>query len=345
MAGASLCGGDYLEPDNAGRGTPGGAQRWRRDRLGSAAAGCDICLVDDMAGDNGGDESGGHMGAAQLGWQCRQRPRKGARDLHHTHGAKWRTNGSTSDPLRRSLFGASHWGVFCTTKLAGDSANGSHGCRAGAPVSAADAATRAAEVSAEAGGVDGDAKEDIGVADVGGGGVSVVGLPRTGRWRNGAARHYGASDGGGGYMGMGELAEGRRTGIGSNNNAGGVALGWPSAPKAELTWEPWSAARVAELQQEGRYIYVDFTARWCATCQVNKAVVWGDSRVKADVQRRNVALLKADWTNADSAITEELRRYGRAAIPFALVYTPSSAKPQELPELLTADEVMRALSK
>lgn len=128
----------------------------------------------------------------------------------------------------------------------------------------------------------------------------------------------------------------------------GLGLGWPrvAAPDA-MTWEVWSPERVAQLQKEGRGIYVDFTARWCATCQVNKKVVFGDREVTDYFRDRHIVALKADWTNADPRITEELAKWGRSAVPFNLVYPAGSgsAKPIEMPELLTARIVLDAFRK
>jgi thiol:disulfide interchange protein len=53
-----------------------------------------------------------------------------------------------------------------------------------------------------------------------------------------------------------------------------------------------------------------------------------------------VALLKADWTNADPRITAELAHWHRSAVPFNLVYLPKVAEPQVLPELLTPATVL-----
>ena len=123
--------------------------------------------------------------------------------------------------------------------------------------------------------------------------------------------------------------------------ASGVALAyWPST---ELNWEPWSAQRVAELQSAGRPIYVDFTARWCATCQVNKHVVFISQAVRDALARDHVALLKADWTNRDPAITAELTRYGPPAVPLDLLYLPGQSDPVVLPKILTPDIVLNAL--
>jgi DsbC/DsbD-like thiol-disulfide interchange protein/cytochrome c biogenesis protein CcdA len=125
--------------------------------------------------------------------------------------------------------------------------------------------------------------------------------------------------------------------------AAGGWLGWPA--KAEIQWEPWSAERVAALQKEGRPIYVDFTARWCATCQTNKKIVFHDADVLRAMREKKVALLRADWTNRDATIAAELAKWGRAAVPFNLVYLPGAAEPKVLPEVLTPGVVLEALGK
>jgi thiol:disulfide interchange protein DsbD len=126
--------------------------------------------------------------------------------------------------------------------------------------------------------------------------------------------------------------------------AAALAFGWPrAASPRELTWEPWSAERVEAALAANRPVYVDFTARWCATCQVNKRVVFGSSQVLKTFRERNVAALKADWTNQDPAITAELARFGRSAVPFNLVYLPGGAEPRVLPEVLTPGVVLDTL--
>ncbi len=126
--------------------------------------------------------------------------------------------------------------------------------------------------------------------------------------------------------------------------ASGLVLGWPSARSAtELKWEPWSPERLTTLRQEGRPVFVDFTARWCATCQANKYVVFGSSEVRRYVLAHHVALLEADWTNSDPRVSAELSRWHRAAIPFDLVYRPAAQSPAVLPEILTPTIVLRSL--
>jgi thiol:disulfide interchange protein DsbD len=123
-------------------------------------------------------------------------------------------------------------------------------------------------------------------------------------------------------------------------------LGWPQAPApTDITWEPWSAERVAQLRADNRIIYVDFTARWCATCQANKKLVFHDATVLKTFHDKKIATLRADWTNADPRITAELARFGRSAVPFDLIYLPGAPEPKALPELLTPGIVLKALDE
>lgn len=120
---------------------------------------------------------------------------------------------------------------------------------------------------------------------------------------------------------------------------GGIALGLPQ--ESEITWETWSPERVEALQEENRWIYVDYTARWCATCQVNKKVVFSSEEVLNFIRENDVALLKADWTNEDPVITRSLAGFGKAAVPVNLIYAPGESEPAILPETLTPGIVMR----
>ena len=125
----------------------------------------------------------------------------------------------------------------------------------------------------------------------------------------------------------------------------GVAWGWPAAPSAEVVWQTWSPETVAQLRAEEKVIYVDFTARWCATCQSNKALVFSSAKVRAALRRLGVVLLRADWTSKDPRITEALAAFHRSAVPLDLIYAPGRDAPVLLPELLTPDLVLDALGK
>lgn len=119
------------------------------------------------------------------------------------------------------------------------------------------------------------------------------------------------------------------------------ASGAPVA--ASDAWQPWSAARVAELNAAGRPVFVDFTAAWCVTCQYNKRTALADAGVLADFARREVALLRADWTRRDSAITTALTQLGRSGVPVYVLMAPGRA-PVVMSEILSVSELRAALA-
>ena len=108
-----------------------------------------------------------------------------------------------------------------------------------------------------------------------------------------------------------------------------------------VEWQPWSPQAQAKALADGKIVYVDFTARWCATCQVNKRVYKQDD-VAAALTTSGVVLLKADWTKKDAVIADELRKYGRTGIPLN-VFLKAGQPPAILSEALTGTEVLAAL--
>jgi thiol:disulfide interchange protein DsbD len=90
---------------------------------------------------------------------------------------------------------------------------------------------------------------------------------------------------------------------------------------------------------------VDFTASWCLSCQVNERVALSRAEVQQAFQSANVALLKADWTRQDPAITKALTALGRDGVPVYALYTPGQSTPELLPQVLTPGIVMDALAK
>lgn len=117
----------------------------------------------------------------------------------------------------------------------------------------------------------------------------------------------------------------------------------PAAPtKTSSEWQPWTPEAQAAALAAGKTVYVDFTARWCATCQVNKRVYTQDDVSRA-MSSAGVVMLKADWTKKDEVIAQELGKYGRTGIPLN-VFLKAGQPPAILSEALTGTEVLAALT-
>lgn len=118
----------------------------------------------------------------------------------------------------------------------------------------------------------------------------------------------------------------------------------PVVAASGARWQPWSAARVAELQAAGRPVFIDFTAAWCVTCQYNKKATLSDAELLADFDARQVALLRADWTRQDPAITAAINALGRSGVPVYVLQAPGKA-PVVLTEILSKSDLKAALAK
>jgi thiol:disulfide interchange protein DsbD len=118
------------------------------------------------------------------------------------------------------------------------------------------------------------------------------------------------------------------------DNTGGVA------------WQPWSREAVTAAREAGRPVLVDFTAKWCLTCNTVVKPALESAGVREKLKEINAVALLGDYTRFPPAITDELNRYGRAGVPLVLVYPKDPKAPAiVLPEALTPGMVLAALEK
>jgi thiol:disulfide interchange protein DsbD len=123
----------------------------------------------------------------------------------------------------------------------------------------------------------------------------------------------------------------------------GAAAPASTVTAAEGGWQPWTPDSVSRFQAQGRPVFVDFTASWCLSCQVNERVALSRPDVQKAFADANVALLRADWTQYDDAIGQALASLGRSGVPAYALYLPGEKSPRLLPEVLTPGIVTEAL--
>jgi thiol:disulfide interchange protein/DsbC/DsbD-like thiol-disulfide interchange protein len=109
-------------------------------------------------------------------------------------------------------------------------------------------------------------------------------------------------------------------------------------------WEPYSRAALEQYRAQGRPVFVDFTARWCLSCQVNERAVLNRDDVRRRLRDSGVVLVRADWTKHDEGIASALTELGRSGVPAYVFYLPGQPA-LVLPEVLTPGIVLGPLDQ
>jgi thiol:disulfide interchange protein DsbD len=110
-----------------------------------------------------------------------------------------------------------------------------------------------------------------------------------------------------------------------------------------IPWQRYSSTAVDQAIQEGKGVFVDFTAAWCINCQVNDRLVLQNQEVVKMFKEQGIRAFKADWTKYDPAITQALASLGRDSIPVYVYYPPGSDTPIILSQLITPKIILETI--
>lgn len=109
-----------------------------------------------------------------------------------------------------------------------------------------------------------------------------------------------------------------------------------------IDWVAYTPETLAELRAQGKPVFLDFTAAWCINCKVNEAGTLRNPAVIEAFRKKGIVTMKADWTRKDETIGRALAELGRTGVPVYVFY-PANGSHIMLPELLTTEDVLKAL--
>ncbi len=124
-----------------------------------------------------------------------------------------------------------------------------------------------------------------------------------------------------------------------------MARGVADDPVFKEIWQPFAPETIPSLVRSGKTVFVDVTADWCITCQINKGLVLSKGDVLEKLRQDNVVAMQADWTLPNDDIARYLAGFQRYGIPFNAVYGPAAPRGVVLPELLSRGAVLAGFEK
>ncbi len=135
------------------------------------------------------------------------------------------------------------------------------------------------------------------------------------------------------------------TGAGTAVLGGILAFVFLGPVKHDVPWIPYNEAVLAKHRGEGKTVMIEFTARWCLTCQTNMKFAIDRPRVAELVDENGVVPLLADWSEPSDEIFSKIKELESLSIPLLAIYPADpAAEPIILRDAITESQLLEALN-
>jgi thiol:disulfide interchange protein len=116
--------------------------------------------------------------------------------------------------------------------------------------------------------------------------------------------------------------------------------------KHHLPWRQYTETALQENRAAGKVVMIEFTARWCLTCQYNMRSAIDRPEVAKVVKENGVVPLLADWSDPSEEIESKLRELDSNSIPLLAIYPADpQAQPILLRDVITQAQLIEALEE
>ncbi len=116
--------------------------------------------------------------------------------------------------------------------------------------------------------------------------------------------------------------------------------------KHDVPWIPYNESVLTQHRSEGKTVMVEFTARWCATCQTNMRFAIDRPKVAQLLDKNGVIPLLADLSDGSQEIWDKVKELESLSIPLLAIYPADpNAPPIILRDVITESQLLEALQQ
>lgn len=113
-----------------------------------------------------------------------------------------------------------------------------------------------------------------------------------------------------------------------------------------VDWKDYDPALIESARSRQTPVLIDFTADWCANCEIVDKFVFKRKDVAKLIERKGVLAIKGDTTESNEPATIDLSKvYKEPGVPVTILFLPGKSEPIRMHGLFFADELKKLLEK